>query len=69
MCIFRPKGAGNVPRRHSKLKAGWHLPPARGGVSRQIKMPVLPGNAVTGRLQEKFLTDFHANEPCLASGN
>jgi len=68
MCIFRSKGAGKVPRRHSKLNAGWHLPPARGGVSRQIKMPVLPGSAVTG-LQEKFFTDFQANEPCLASRN
>jgi hypothetical protein len=63
MCIFCPKGAGNVPRRHTTIESAWHLSPARGGVSRRTKMCVLPGNAVVGLLQERFFVDFFANEP------
>jgi hypothetical protein len=63
MRIFRPQGAGNVPRTHSTIEGGWQLPPAHGGVLRRTKMRVLARNAVIGCLQEKFLTDFHVNEP------
>jgi hypothetical protein len=69
MCIFRPQGAGNVPRSHSTIESG--VAPATGarrhfsaGRNCAIRPEMLEIPAC-----RKILIDFHANEPVTASGN
>jgi hypothetical protein len=63
MCIFRPQGAGNVPRSHSTIESG--VAPATGArrrfapdeIARSVRKccKSLPAG--------KIFIDFHANEP------
>jgi hypothetical protein len=61
MCIFCPKGAGNVPRRHTTIESA--LAPVAGARRRFAPDENVPGNAVVGLRQEGFFIDFFANEP------